>query len=52
MREEQARLADELPNTALVVTADLPTEGNHYTVDGYRELGVRFADAWERLTAA
>jgi Carbohydrate esterase, sialic acid-specific acetylesterase len=49
IREQQARLAAELPFTRLVRSLDLPTEGNHYTVPAYRVLGARFATAWYRL---
>jgi hypothetical protein len=34
----------------LVLTADLPMEdGNHFTVEGYKALGVRYAAAWLNL---
>jgi hypothetical protein len=49
LREQQARLAATLPHTRLVRSLDLPTQGNHYTVAGYRVLGARFATAWYRL---
>ena len=38
--------------TADVRSLDLPTQGNHYTVPGYRVLGARFATAWYRLWQA
>ena len=41
-----------LPHTRLVRSLDLPTQGNHYTVPGYRVLGARFATAWYRLWQA
>jgi hypothetical protein len=49
IRDQQARLAEKLPHTRLVRSLDLPTQGNHYTVPGYRVLGARFATAWYRL---
>ena len=52
IREQQARLAARLPHTRLVRSLDLPTQGNHYTVPGYRVLGARFATAWYRLWQA
>jgi hypothetical protein len=52
IREQQARVAATLPCTALVPSDDLPTEGNHYTVEGCRVLGARFAAAWYRLWQA
>jgi hypothetical protein len=52
IRAQQARLAATLPYTTLVRSLDLPTEGNHYTVPGYRVLGARFATAWYRLWQA
>jgi hypothetical protein len=50
IRDQQARLAAKLPHTRLVRSLDLPTQGNHYTVPGYRVLGARFATAWFRLS--
>jgi Carbohydrate esterase, sialic acid-specific acetylesterase len=52
IRDQQARLAARLPHTRLVRSLDLPTEGNHYTVPGYRVVGARFASAWYRLWQA
>ena len=52
IRDQQARLAAKLPHTRLVRSLDLPTQGNHYTVSGYRVLGARFATAWYRLWQA
>jgi hypothetical protein len=49
IREQQARMATQLPHTRLVRSLDLPTQGNHYTVPAYRVLGARFATAWYRL---
>lgn len=48
IRAQQAAVAAKLPYTRLVRSLDLPTEGNHYTVPGYRVLGARFATAWYR----
>jgi hypothetical protein len=53
VRDQQAALAEELPGVALVETIDLPMapDGVHFTVDAYRTLGNRFADAWLELAA-
>jgi hypothetical protein len=53
VRDQQAALAEELPGVALVESVDLPVapDGVHFTVDAYRTLGVRFADAWLELAA-
>ncbi len=51
VRDQQAALAAELPDVGLVHTLDLPTDGLHFTVEGYRQLGARLADTWLRLRA-
>jgi hypothetical protein len=51
VRQEQVDAANEDHKVALVVTDDLDTEdGLHFTVDSYKTLGHRFADAWWALT--
>jgi hypothetical protein len=46
IRDEQAAYARAHPEVTLVTTSDLPSNGSHYTIDGYKALGLRFAWAW------
>jgi hypothetical protein len=46
IRDEQAGYAATHPEVELVTTTDLPSNGSHYTIDGYKMLGLRFAWAW------
>jgi hypothetical protein len=51
VRDAQNAAAAEDYRVALVHTDDLPTQDRiHFTVDAYRTLGHRFADAWWALT--
>ena len=51
VRGAQDAAAAEDHKVALVHTDDLPTkDGLHFTVDSYKTLGHRFADAWWALT--
>jgi hypothetical protein len=50
VRSQQANL--QIPNAAMIETADLPMEGIHFTVDGYKVIGQRFADAVKRIGTA
>lgn len=51
VRQAQNDAAGQDYKVALVHTDDLPVEdGLHFTVDAYRILGHRFADAWWALT--
>jgi Carbohydrate esterase, sialic acid-specific acetylesterase len=45
VRQQQAAAAADL-NLPLVVTSDLPSNGEHFTVSGYKQVGARFASAW------
>ncbi len=42
----------QIPNAAMIETADLPMEGIHFTVDGYKVIGQRFADAINLIRAS
>jgi hypothetical protein len=45
VREQQR--STQLPNTAMIVTDDLPLmDGLHFTTDSYRIIGKRFAEAY------
>lgn len=40
----------QIPNATLIKTADLPMNGIHFTVDSYKVIGQRFAEAINSLT--
>jgi hypothetical protein len=48
VRRQQAAAADANPGMPLVTTLDLPvgSDGIHFTVESYRTIGTRFANAW------
>jgi hypothetical protein len=52
VRQAQVNVSQTVPNTALVVTDDLPllTDNMHYNASGTVTLGTRFADAANALT--
>lgn len=50
VKTQQASL--QIPNATMIETADLPMAGIHYTVDGYKVIGQRFADAMIQLKAS
>jgi len=41
----------QIPNAQMIVTKDLPMDGIHFTVDSYRVIGQRFADALQDVVA-
>lgn len=44
---QEQQLSTHIPVTAMITTDDLPLlDGLHFTVDGYRTIGRRFADAY------
>jgi hypothetical protein len=42
----------QIPHAAMIETADLPMENIHFTVDGYKVIGQRFADAMNLLKSS
>jgi len=54
VRNQQVRAAESNVGVTLVRTLDLPIspDGNHFTVDSYKEIGTRFANAWWQLDRA
>lgn len=42
----------QIPNAKMIETADLPMKGIHFTVDGYKAIGQRFADAINSIQSA
>lgn len=46
VREGTSEAAEALERVSLVETVGLPTDGVHYTAEGIKQLGVRFADLW------
>ena len=47
VQQQQASL--QIPNAAMVTTKDLPMEGVHFTAQGYKTIGERFAAAMNSL---
>lgn len=43
VQQQQASL--QIPNAAMITTKDLPTKGVHFTAEGYKTIGERFARA-------
>lgn len=42
----------QIPNATMIETNDLPMEGLHFTVDSYKVIGQRYAEAFTSLDAA
>ncbi|MGB3299011.1 MAG: sialate O-acetylesterase, partial [Phormidesmis sp.] len=42
----------QIPNAKMIETADLPMQGIHFTVDSYKVIGQRFADAINSIQSA
>lgn len=47
VQTQQANI--QIPDATMIETKDLPMEGIHYTVDSYKVIGQRFADAMTSL---
>jgi hypothetical protein len=54
VREQQVEAAESNTGVALITTLDLPIspDGVHFTVNSYKEIGMRFAHAWWQLDYA
>jgi Carbohydrate esterase, sialic acid-specific acetylesterase len=50
VRSQQENI--QIPNAAMIETADLPMESLHFTVDSYKVIGQRFADAINLMNAS
>ena len=50
--QAQLNVSQTVPNTALVITSDLPRDSLHYSSAGTMTLGSRFADAMQNLEFA
>ncbi len=54
VRKQQEQAAESNTGVTLVTTLDLPMgpDGIHFTVNSYKEIGTRFANAWWQLARA
>ncbi|MFK8185345.1 MAG: sialate O-acetylesterase [Phormidesmis sp.] len=48
---QQQQASIQIPSGAMIETSDLPMDGIHFTVDSYKVIGQRFADAVLQLNA-